>query len=489
MAKKEGRYRRVRVGIWTDSRFRALPKTEPSARHLYWFLRTGPHTTMIPGVFQARGPGLADDLGWEIDLFYKCFEELFEQQLAFADWDEGLVFIPDVIEDESPRSINQIEGWRLFWSELPECKLKTRIHKYFDDFFREGPKSFYTVFIDVFGKPSKEIQNSLPKKRERTKNCDDTLSERTSEFIPEETGMKPELTVNSSQLTEFSVQSSGTSIGADAHPLERNENEIQNSLPKKPERTENCDDTNVDKPIIRGKKKNDTSNIADDLKGKKSTGNKNKKASDRRTKLVREKLEKPVGDLFALSPAERKDIVGLLEAKQDRLDKEKTRLKKKALDKLFKEVIFAYKEVKEANTGSGYFRLGEKEKEAVKNIGIGCVAYQIEPERLISYWAEHNFTSMKFPNLHFISSHKNIANAAAELEGGRGGPRKRKGYAPINERFEDDSKDDNEELQLLAEKRYRKAGTRKAGRRPTPTLGEIRDRISVTRGRRKDVGS
>lgn len=430
MSKKEGRYRRVRVGLWTDTRFRSLPKTEPSARHLYWFLRTGPHTTMIPGVFQARGPGLADDLGWGMDDFNRCFGELVEANLTFADWNEGLVFIPDVIVDESPRSVNQIEGWRLFWVELPECELKTQIRIYFGEYFKAGPKAFYSIFLDIFGRTKKENSISSGKKPERNLKS-----------VPEETRTKSELTVNSVQEPGSSVQEPGF------------KNSV--SVPKPKEigtngKAKKSGNTNSDKPVIRGKQKVDPKS----LEQKKGGGYKRKSASDTKSRV---KVSIPEGDLFALPDAEHKVVLELLEGKH-KGDGTNMKQKKLTLEALQRSVLTAYETVKGRHTGSSYHRLRAHGKEAANRIGVGCVMYRLQPEDLIDYWAKNDFTGMKFPTLAFISSAKNIESAAAVLSGSN---RRKKGYIPVDERFEDDSEDDSEELQILAKRRNGKTGTGK----------------------------
>jgi len=455
--KKERRYRKIRVGLWTDSRYRSLPKTEPSARHLYWFLRTGPHTTMIPGVFQARAPGLADELGWETQEFKTCFEELIESQLAFADWDEGLVFLPDVIVDEQPRSVNQIEGWRIFWLEFPSCDLKKRIHRHFDEYFKKGPRSYLSIFLDIFGR----IDNESKKKQERTQLCDDTSLERTTNFVQEETKKKSGLTVNSKQLTvnsEYSNEFIHT----------RNQKE---SITKQ-ERTQLCSNTN--EQVVRGRKLDPSA-----LRKKKNEANKKKKGLNKKGK---ETIHLPDSDLFCLPEKEKQKILDLLESKNDE-DEKKRRF---YLDELQQLVLDAYSVAKKNHTGNGYHRLGKHGKEAARKIGIGCLAYNLTPKDLIVYWAKNHWTKMSFPTLLFVSSEKNIETAAAELSGSN---RKKKGYVPVNERFEDDSVDDFEELQLLAEKRDREVREAKTERTENGAAGKIGDTKRITRGRRKNAGN
>src|SRR2546427_3847788 len=44
------RYRKIDTRMWGDCRFRELSSPSPSAKYLWMFLLTGPHTSNIPGL-------------------------------------------------------------------------------------------------------------------------------------------------------------------------------------------------------------------------------------------------------------------------------------------------------------------------------------------------------------------------------------------------------------------------------------------------------
>src|SRR5690349_15303845 len=47
------RYRKVDTRIWGDTKFRDLSSPGPSAKYLWLFVLTGPHTSNVPGLFRA----------------------------------------------------------------------------------------------------------------------------------------------------------------------------------------------------------------------------------------------------------------------------------------------------------------------------------------------------------------------------------------------------------------------------------------------------
>ena len=125
------KYRKVSARLWNDPRFRSLSLPGPSGQFLYWFLRTGPQASIVPGLFEARAPGLADRLGWSVDDFKREFKSLSSTSppLALADWDAGLVWIPDAVDDDRPQSVNTVKSWQNSWDELPDCELKLEAYQ------------------------------------------------------------------------------------------------------------------------------------------------------------------------------------------------------------------------------------------------------------------------------------------------------------------------------------------------------------------------
>jgi hypothetical protein len=120
------RYRRFNCRTWIDPRFRRLSKMRPSGQGLYVYLKTNLSTTNIPGLYRAGEAQLAEELEWPLQAFQKCWAEVAEQELAEADWKNRVVFLPELIEDDPPTSVNAVTGWRRTLDEIPDCGLKDR---------------------------------------------------------------------------------------------------------------------------------------------------------------------------------------------------------------------------------------------------------------------------------------------------------------------------------------------------------------------------
>lgn len=144
------KYRKVNPARWNDPRFRSLSRPEPNGQTLYWFLRTGPQTGIVPGLYEARAGGLADHLGWERADFDRAFSEIEGQKLAAADWEAGVVWVPDAIEDDTPQSKNAATAWGKALAELPECPLKDESFRYVLGFVEGIRQGFAQALREAF---------------------------------------------------------------------------------------------------------------------------------------------------------------------------------------------------------------------------------------------------------------------------------------------------------------------------------------------------
>lgn len=161
------RYRTVDVRMWGDAAFRSLSRPQPNAQSLWQYLLTGPHTGVLPGLFRAREAALADELGWSLESFRERFAELFtvrsrlglEGVLAKADWEAGVVWIPNAINYNAPQNPNVVKHWADALDEIPECGLKAEAFlafgahcdargKGFRDAFERLPKPSSNSFLN-----------------------------------------------------------------------------------------------------------------------------------------------------------------------------------------------------------------------------------------------------------------------------------------------------------------------------------------------------
>ena len=144
------RYRLVETRFWTDAKVRALSKPQPCGLFLLFRLMTGPETIIIPGVIVTTRAGLAEKLGWDAKGFGKAFAELYREGWAKADWDAGLVWIPNGIKHNSPANPNVVKGWAKEWPEIPECPLKGEILQALREHIEGLGEGFAKAFAERF---------------------------------------------------------------------------------------------------------------------------------------------------------------------------------------------------------------------------------------------------------------------------------------------------------------------------------------------------
>lgn len=144
------RYSKVSRRMWNDKRFRRLSAPQPNAQTLWQRLLTGPELGVIPGVFQAWEGGLAQALGWPLEAFRKAFAEVLREDLAKADWEAGLVWVPKAVKHNEPQSPNVVIGWAREWTELPECKLKDEAFRHLKAYVEGLPEGFQKAFRKAF---------------------------------------------------------------------------------------------------------------------------------------------------------------------------------------------------------------------------------------------------------------------------------------------------------------------------------------------------
>jgi hypothetical protein len=117
-------FSKVARRMWGDDKFCALSAPPPNARDLWIFLLTGPQNTVIPGLFVKGELGLADDLDWDPEATRQCLQEIVDQGMVRVDRRRKLVWLPNAIQHNLPRSPKNVLGWATAWHILPECALR-----------------------------------------------------------------------------------------------------------------------------------------------------------------------------------------------------------------------------------------------------------------------------------------------------------------------------------------------------------------------------
>ncbi|EPT5086556.1 DnaT-like ssDNA-binding domain-containing protein [Salmonella enterica subsp. enterica] len=117
-------YRKVKITMWDDSKFRALSPLPPSGQSLFIYLLTGPFTGIIPGLFKAGRAAMAEELGWDQEAFDLALDEAKALGLVKFDPTARLFWLPNAAKHNPPGSINVVKSWARAFELLPDCDLK-----------------------------------------------------------------------------------------------------------------------------------------------------------------------------------------------------------------------------------------------------------------------------------------------------------------------------------------------------------------------------
>ncbi|MFM2151595.1 MAG: hypothetical protein RL199_30 [Pseudomonadota bacterium] len=184
------RYRKISTRMWADARFLGLSTPPPNGQSLWLYLLTGPHTNNIPGLFVAGEAMLAEALGWDVEGFREAFAELSSEVVADdlseaqaialrrrcvdghsdamvkVDWNHRVVFLPASIKHNEPASPNVVKGWRVAWSEVPDCPLKLQAWESLHDALKSGlGDKFATAFSTSCPRPRFDLAKTSKAKR------------------------------------------------------------------------------------------------------------------------------------------------------------------------------------------------------------------------------------------------------------------------------------------------------------------------------------
>src|SRR5262249_41516112 len=83
-----------------------------------------PQNTSLPGLFRASEVVLADELGWPLEDFRRCWAEIEGVGMARADWKARVVWVPNAVKYNEPANPNVVKSWADLLGEVPDCPLK-----------------------------------------------------------------------------------------------------------------------------------------------------------------------------------------------------------------------------------------------------------------------------------------------------------------------------------------------------------------------------
>ena len=173
------RYSRTSRRLWNDDGFRSLSAAPPNAQTLWLRLLTGPELTNIPGIIPAWEAGLAQALRWPLEGFREAFREVSAQGMAEADWEAGLVWVPNAIAHNRPESPNVVKSWLPTWDVTPECELKTKAYHELKAFVEGMGLAFAKAFAEACAEPYPKPSGNQEQEQEQEQEQDHT--QRSSE--------------------------------------------------------------------------------------------------------------------------------------------------------------------------------------------------------------------------------------------------------------------------------------------------------------------
>lgn len=149
-------YSPVQRRIWNDAGFRRLSRPAPNARDLFLYLLTTPHATQVPGLIALGESAMAEDLGWPAAGLRKALVEVEAAGMVKVDRDARLLWLPNGLRHNPPRSPDNVKGWAKQWRMLPECALLAdAAQAMMEAFVCRGP-AFASAFARVSGLPVPE---------------------------------------------------------------------------------------------------------------------------------------------------------------------------------------------------------------------------------------------------------------------------------------------------------------------------------------------
>lgn len=140
------RYRKVDPRIWNDAKFRDLSN---NGKLVFFMLLTHPSMTAF-GAMRASIPGLAAEMGWQLEAFREAFREALSKAMAEHDEKACLVALPRFMKYNPPESPNVVKAWIHAVDMLPECSLKTVVLQRAEAFAQGMSQAFQKAYKEAF---------------------------------------------------------------------------------------------------------------------------------------------------------------------------------------------------------------------------------------------------------------------------------------------------------------------------------------------------
>lgn len=172
-------YRKVKISMWDDEKFRELTPMPASGQSLFIYLLTGPCTGIIPGLFRAGRAAMAEELGWSIEDYDLALGELIALGMVKADLKARLFWVPNAAKHNAPNSGNVVKAWANAFNYLPDCELKWEAYEVLKAACHGVSKAMGKAFDMAMPLP-KDKPNALPSGIQKAVNSKQILKDKNT---------------------------------------------------------------------------------------------------------------------------------------------------------------------------------------------------------------------------------------------------------------------------------------------------------------------
>ena len=159
--RSQGIYRKIYTKMWGDEKFMKLSSPQPNAQTLWLYLLTGPHNTVLPGIFILGEMSLAEFLNWDIEPTKIILTELANEGMLEVDSKTKVVILPTAVQYNPPESPNTPTAWARQFASIPECSLKCKFLKYLVKYM-STKADLKNIFLAEFQDWLTEEQKAIP---------------------------------------------------------------------------------------------------------------------------------------------------------------------------------------------------------------------------------------------------------------------------------------------------------------------------------------
>jgi hypothetical protein len=156
------KYRKVDPRIWNDAKFMQL---SDNGKLVLFFVLTHPNMTSL-GAMRHSIPGMAAEIGWEVEAFREAFREGCSKGIVKHDEKHSFVWLPNFIKYNQPESPNVVKAWLGALDLLPECNMLSELIEHVKAFLKGFAKGFQESFDKALPKTMPNQEQEQEQKEE-----------------------------------------------------------------------------------------------------------------------------------------------------------------------------------------------------------------------------------------------------------------------------------------------------------------------------------